>query len=107
MSDLTATYNWLNTHIEEAEAGLRSLSGTALWLNVEDAVRDGWVWRTARELVFNLRYDDEAGRHYDVNTFLLPFKPLLLASGAHEHRHPALPDAKLLDTDLTYHDRAR
>lgn len=104
LSDLTATYNWLNTNIEEAEEDLRRLSGTALWLNVEDAVKDRWIWRTSRELVFDLRYDDEAGRHYDVNTFLLPFKSLLLASGAHEHQHPALPNAELSDEALTYHE---
>ncbi|KAG8876541.1 autophagy protein atg9 [Tulasnella sp. 331] len=104
LSDLTATYNWLNTNIEEAEDDLRRLSSIALWLNVEDGVQDGWVWRKAGELVFDLRYDDEAGRHYDVNTFLLPFKHLLLASGAHEHRHLALPDAKLSE-DLTHRER--
>ncbi|KAG8994150.1 hypothetical protein FRB94_009076 [Tulasnella sp. JGI-2019a] len=107
LSDLSATYNWLSTNMEEAGEELLQLSGTALWLNVDNAVQDTWVWRAARELVFDLRWDDEVGRHYDANGFLLPFKPLLLASGAHEHRHPALPPVEPLDTQLTYHERVQ
>ncbi|KAG9022499.1 hypothetical protein FRB95_014681 [Tulasnella sp. JGI-2019a] len=107
LSDLSATYNWLSTNVKEAGEELLRLSGAALWLNVDNTVLDTWVWRAARELVFDLRWDDEVGRHYDANAFLLPFKPLLLASGAHEHRHPALPPAKSSDTQLTYHERVQ
>jgi hypothetical protein len=96
LHDLIATYDWLSQRIGEATPHLRGQRTNLLWLNVDDprSSPEEWTWRSASQLVFDLRYDSE--RHYDVKAFLGPYKELLLAAGAHEQGRlmiPGLEDA--------------
>ncbi|KAG8870385.1 hypothetical protein FRB97_009805, partial [Tulasnella sp. 331] len=93
LDDLTETYNWLLDHIEDAGMFLEQRETSLLWLNVNDP-RDGvttWTWRSGRQLIFNLGFDDPEGDHYGVNIFLLRYKDLLMAAGADEQTQLTIP----------------
>ncbi|KAG9011147.1 hypothetical protein FRB94_009073 [Tulasnella sp. JGI-2019a] len=86
LHDLIKTYDWLLTHIDKAQEHLAQRPNSLLWLNVADPRDEGtpWMWRSGRQLIFDLRFDDLDREHYDVKDFLAPYKSLLLSSGAHE-----------------------
>ncbi|KAG8868882.1 hypothetical protein FRB97_001820, partial [Tulasnella sp. 331] len=93
LDDLTETYNWLLDHIEDAGMFLEQRETSLLWLNVNDP-RDGvttWTWRSGRQLIFNLGFDDPEGDHYGVNIFLLRYRDLLMAAGADEQTQLTIP----------------
>jgi hypothetical protein len=82
LQDIHATYQWLNTHAVEARPALRRHENDPIFLNLplDDLdLTQTWVWKSARQLVFNISYDtnDLAA----VRDFLTPFRPLLLAAG--------------------------
>lgn len=86
ISDLRATYSWLNDHREQARE---------LWdvreppfLNVNDPNEDRWEWKSAPDLVFN---SPDEGRRQCVRSFLNGFKPLLILVGAHEIKRVSAP----------------
>ncbi|KAG9002100.1 hypothetical protein FRB93_011873 [Tulasnella sp. JGI-2019a] len=109
LHDLIKTYDWLLTHIEEAQNHLAQRSTSPLWLNVTDP-RDGsilWTWRSSRQLIFDLRFDDLEGEHYDAKDFLTPYKTLLLRSGAHEQSQLTMREGFASETGTTHRERLR
>ncbi|KAG8987333.1 hypothetical protein FRB94_006527 [Tulasnella sp. JGI-2019a] len=89
--DLIKTYDWLRAHIREAGHYLAQRSNSLLWLNVTNWT-DEWTWRSSKQLIFDLRYDDPQNGHYDVKDRLLPYKDLLMIAGAHEQARLTIPE---------------
>jgi hypothetical protein len=82
LSDIEATYKWLDEHAEEARQPLFGAGHLKLFLNVSDPTRDEWngQWETAQNIVLNLHYDYEHLR--SARNFLLKYNKLLLAAGS-------------------------
>jgi hypothetical protein len=59
LSDIQATYKWLDEHSEEARQPLLCAGHFKLFLNVNDPTEDGWTgkWEAAQNIVLNLHYD--------------------------------------------------
>lgn len=81
LSDIQATYKWLDEHSEEAQQPLLSAGHFKLFLNVNDPTEDGWTgkWETAQNIVLNLHYDCQQLR--TARDFLVKYDKLLLAAG--------------------------
>lgn len=81
LSDIKATYKWLNDHAEDAREHMLLLGKEKLFLNVDDPSEDWWVgqWVTAEELVLNIHCDYGDIKH--VKRFLLDYANLLHSSG--------------------------
>lgn len=95
LADLKQTYMWLLQNVETAGSLLKRVQDRPIWLNVNGDPQDGqWVWRSANELIYDIRFDLEGGV-YNVRTFLEPLKALLIASGVREHVWPELPPAPI------------
>lgn len=106
LHDLIMAYNWLRDHIEEARGHLRQHRTSLLWLNVNDP-RDGstpWTWRSGPQLIFDLRFDNEEGEQYDVKEFLVPYKEILFAAGAHEQARLTVP---IVEQEIPHDKRLR
>ncbi|TFK35891.1 hypothetical protein BDQ12DRAFT_267709 [Crucibulum laeve] len=92
LSDIKATYTWLNEHTEEAAEHLILYHNEAIFLNVHNPLplgHDHWAWHSADQLYFE-KYDiDDSAYH--VRNFLLPYKKLLLVAGAQDVVKPKLP----------------
>jgi len=82
LSDIQATYKWLEEHSDEAGAFLLSASHLKLFLNVNDPIADEWTgqWETAENIMLNLHYD--FGKFRKAKDFLLKYDKLLLAAGS-------------------------
>ena len=59
LSDLKATYRWLNKNVEDAREALVYAIDIPLFLNVVDPLTSEWIgnWQPASELVLNLTED--------------------------------------------------
>jgi hypothetical protein len=81
LSDIQATYKWLDDHSEEAEVPLSSARHLKLFLNVNDPIEDEWTgqWEAAQNIVLNLHYDYEHLK--TAREFLLKYDKLLRAAG--------------------------
>ena len=81
LSDIQATYKWLDEHSEEARLSLLSAGDLKLFLNVNDPTTDEWTgqWETAKNIMLNLHYD--FGSLKTAGDFLLKYDKLLLAAG--------------------------
>ncbi len=81
LSDIKATYKWLNDHAEDAREDLLLLGKEKLFLNVDDPSEDWWVgqWVAAEELVLNIHCDYEDMKH--VKKFLQDYANLLRIAG--------------------------
>lgn len=95
ISDLTATYQWLNARTDDCRPYLVAYEGERLFLNVDNPSIT-WNFAAANQLVFNGR--DEGGRQR-VRSFLLAFKPLLLAAGGREVTDVVRPALELSDAE--------
>ena len=91
LSDLKATYAWLNKHVEDAREVLVCAVDTPLFLNVVNPLTDRWNFQPASNLVLNLPQDN--GRWKVANSFLLEYEPLLLSAGCHK-LHPLNPSKR-------------
>jgi len=82
LSDIQATYKWLEEHADEAGAFLLSASHLKLFLNVNDPITDEWTgqWESAESIMLNLHYD--YGKFRRAKDFLLKYNKLLLAAGS-------------------------
>ena len=82
LSDIQATYKWLEEHADEAGAFLLSASHLKLFLNVNDPITDEWTgqWESAESIMLNLHYD--YGKFRRAKDFLLKYEKLLLAAGS-------------------------
>ncbi|KAG9010588.1 hypothetical protein FRB93_003856 [Tulasnella sp. JGI-2019a] len=107
LDDLVETYDWLLAHIDDTKRYLSQRRASLLWLNVIDP-RDKstpWTWRSGRQLIFDLRFDNPKREHYDVKDFLAPYRDLLLCSGAHEQDEVTLPDDFALEDEMNHGER--
>ena len=83
LSDLKATYTWLNKNVEDAREALLYVIDIPLFLNVEDPLTSEWIgnWQPASKLVLNLAEDSGAWKA--VKPLLLEYENLLLSAGCH------------------------
>jgi len=81
LSDIQATYKWLDEHSEEARLSLLAAGTLKLFLNVNDPTVDEWIgqWETADNIMLNLHYD--LGNVKAAKDFLLKYDKLLLTAG--------------------------
>ena len=81
LSDIQATYKWLDEHSEEARQPLLCACHFKLFLNVNDPTEDGWTgkWEAAQNIVLNLHYDCQQLK--TAGDFLVKYDKLLLAAG--------------------------
>ncbi|KAF8621710.1 hypothetical protein AX15_007571 [Amanita polypyramis BW_CC] len=96
LSDLKATYKWLNDHVSEIEDDILQENSNLLFLNVDDPNSDKWVWHSALNIVMDLQ--DVRDLH-DVKDFLRNYIDLLKAAGIRKiHNVVATP---VVATDKT------
>ncbi|KAJ7262754.1 hypothetical protein B0H12DRAFT_1104316 [Mycena haematopus] len=88
LSDLEATYAWLDEHQHEVEDSMIEFHDEPLFLNVDDPKTDPWLFHSADELFFNIR---DGGDLKSVKKFLLPFKDLLTVSGVEDIVNAPVP----------------
>ena len=81
LSDLKATYTWLNKNVEDAREALLYAIDIPLFLNVVDPLTSEWIgnWQPASKLVLNLTED--SGTWKAVRPFLHEYEKLLLSAG--------------------------
>ena len=81
LSDLKATYTWLNKNVEDAREALVYAVDIPLFLNVVDPLTNEWVgnWQPASKLVLNLTEDSSPWKA--IKLFLREYEPLLLSAG--------------------------
>lgn len=97
LSDLEATYKWLNAQYDEARDIMIQHHNEPLFLNVDDPSHNAWVWHCADELSFNIF--DSSGL-YSVRKFLVPFRDLLLVSGVEEIVNATCPTTLVSSPDV-------
>ncbi|KAJ7119509.1 hypothetical protein C8R44DRAFT_176382 [Mycena epipterygia] len=88
LSDLEATYRWLDDHQDEVEDFIIDHHDQPLFLNVDDPKTDPWLFHTADEMFFNIL---DGGELKSVKKFLLPFKDLLSVSGVEDIVNAPVP----------------
>lgn len=89
LSDLKATYDWLDQHQDEAEDIIINLHDKRIFLNVDDPHTESWTWHSADEMFFNIT--NEGGDLKMVHKFLEPYRDLLYVSGVEEILKPVVP----------------
>ena len=84
LSDLKATYAWLNQNAEDARKALEHAVDIPLFLNVVDPLTSEWSgnWEPASKLVLNLTED--CGGLKAAKPFLRDYEQLLLSAGCHK-----------------------
>ena len=80
LSDLKATYKWLNEHIDDISADIVKESSNRIFLNVDNPDSDEWKWDSAICLVIKDLQD--VGQLREVKHFLHKYDDLLKAAGA-------------------------
>ncbi|KAJ7673472.1 hypothetical protein B0H17DRAFT_1083119 [Mycena rosella] len=88
LSDLEATYRWLDDHQDEVEDVIIEFHDQPLFLNVPDPKTDPWLWHSADEMFFNIL---DGGDLKSVKKFLLPFKDLLTVAGVEDIVNAPVP----------------
>lgn len=78
LSDLKATYKWLNDHVEDIFVDITNENFNKIFLNVDNPDSDDWVWHSASSLVKDLQ---DVGELHDVKGFLRHYDDLLKAAG--------------------------
>ena len=78
VSDLKATYKWLNEHVEDISADITNENFNEIFLNVDNPDTNEWVWHSASSLVKDLQ---DVGELHDVKGFLRHYDDLLKAAG--------------------------
>ena len=100
LSDLKATYTWLNKNVEDAREALLYAVDIPLFLNVVDPLTSEWIgnWQPASNLVLNLTED--IGMLKAVRPFLREYEALLLSAGCNSlnplNRTKREPSAEIL-----------
>ncbi|KAK7018615.1 BTB domain-containing protein [Favolaschia claudopus] len=89
LSDLEATYGWLDDHQDEVADIMIDFHDEPLFLNVDDPKSDPWLFHSADELFFNIR---DGGDLKSVKKFLVPFHDLLHVSGVEDIVKAPVPD---------------
>lgn len=102
LSDLKATYKWLNENVDEISSDIKNANSKEIFLNVDNPNSDQWVWHSASTLVKDLH---DVGDLHDVKGFLRKYDSLLEAAGVRTiHKTTAKPVAA---TDRTSLHRSR
>jgi hypothetical protein len=102
LSDLKATYKWLNENVDEIASDIKNANSREFFLNVDNPESDQWVWHSASTLVKDLH---DVGDLHDVKGFLRNYDSLLEAAGVRTiHKRTAKPVAA---TDRTSLHRSR
>jgi sacsin len=92
LSDITKTYEWLESHKNDPHLRcLEQYKKECLFLNVDDAQSTEWRWHCAEQMFFCLRAPDPDNRFFGVGAFLSPFQGLLRCAGVKEIKNPARP----------------
>ncbi|KAM6499224.1 hypothetical protein JOM56_004732 [Amanita muscaria] len=89
LSDLKATYRWLNDHADDIAALIKPRRNDKLFLNVDDPESDKWIWDSASKLVIGLQ---DVGEIREVKGSLRNYSELLDAAGVRKvQKGPAKP----------------
>lgn len=99
LTDLEATYKWLDEHQDEVGEEMISLHQERLFLNVDDPTRDVWMWNSADDMFFNIT---ENGEFKTVHKFLEPYKDLLYVSGVESINDPPRPEPVLSSVETQF-----
>ena len=98
LSDLKATYKWLNENVDEIASDIKNANSKEIFLNVDNPNSDLWVWHSASTLVKDLH---DVGDLHDVKDFLRNYDSLLKAAGVRTiHKTTAKPVAAMDRTSL-------
>ncbi|KAF7311318.1 hypothetical protein MKEN_01033500 [Mycena kentingensis (nom. inval.)] len=99
LSQLRATYKWLNDKKADAQPFLVARSAEPLFLNVDDADAENWdgQWKSAEQLQFDIPYDYPT--LFQVRRFLQDYRQLVLAAGAGQHYTVAFTAAAPAQSD--------
>ena len=79
LSDLKATYKWLNENVDKFSIDIRNANRKSIFLNVDNPDSDPWVWHSASTLIRDLPQDD--GDLHNVKGFLRSYDNLLKVAG--------------------------
>ncbi|OCH87991.1 hypothetical protein OBBRIDRAFT_117037 [Obba rivulosa] len=95
LQDLVDTYDWLETHSDEAGPGLVEAGneGHKVFLNI-DSTEGSWHFASAANLYFDA---PDRGGYECVRSFLEPYKALLLAAGASKIEQADIGDLRAED----------
>ena len=102
LSDLKATYSWLNDNLgdDEFQDLILHQNKKRIFLNVDDPASDEWVWHSALMLVMDLPDVEDV---HDVKDFLRGYSDLLKAVGVGKVQKVAANE--ISPTDKTAHIR--
>jgi sacsin len=85
LSDIVATYQYLNERAEDAKAQLAQLRDEPLFLNVDRPEEDGVMWQSHWNSASTISFDVRDVRGFKfARIFLQRFRLLLVAAGAQE-----------------------
>lgn len=96
LSDLKATYKWLNENVDEIRADIRNENENLIFLNVDDPDADSWEgrWHSASSLVKDL---PDVGKFHDVKGFIRKYNDLLEAAGVRTIQKVTAQPVALMD----------
>jgi len=101
LSDLKATYNWLNENAGKIPAVIKNENQKSVFLNVDNPDSDPWVWHSASTLINN---PQDIGDMHRVKGFLRNYANLMKAAGVRTI-HDAAADtiAAMKNSFTSYH----
>ncbi|KAK2459819.1 hypothetical protein APHAL10511_008140 [Amanita phalloides] len=102
LSDLKATYKWLNEHVDDISVEIRNENSSAIFLNVNDPDSDNWKWHSANNIIDGIQDIEDL---HDVKSFLRSYSDLLRAAGVRAESKP--DDYKPVVEDKTVYYRSR
>ncbi|KAM6499265.1 hypothetical protein JOM56_004773 [Amanita muscaria] len=103
LSDLKATYRWLNDHADDIADLILPRCNDKLFLNVDNPESDKWVWDSASKLVIG---NHDVGKIREVKGYLRNYNELLNAAGVRRvQKGPAIPIPAREDTSPGLRER--
>ncbi|KAF8340990.1 hypothetical protein F5887DRAFT_426970 [Amanita rubescens] len=105
LSDLKATYKWLNENVDELFIDIRNANRKSIFLNVDNPDSDQWVWHSALTLIQDLSQD--VGGLHGVKGFLRRYNKLLTAAGARSIQKVTAETVATMDETLLCRSRFR
>ncbi len=104
LSDLKATYKWLNENVDEIFVHIRNENRKSIFLNVDNPDSDPWVWHSASTLVKGLQ---DIGDLHSVNGFLRSYNNLLIAAGVRTIQKVTTEAVAAMDRTSLYRSQFR
>ena len=99
LSDLKATYKWLNERANHVSADMMHEKSHSMFLNVDNPDSDDWVWHSASSLVKDLQ---DVGDLHDLKGFLRNYDALLKVAGARKVRKVTAKPVVVVDKTSAY-----